>query len=224
MSKKPKNKVKQVKDNTTRNITIGMVLLVLATGVFFSIYSKNIDSKVAYPKSATVGKVSPITFNNDVTDKVIDIWEDPQCPVCMKFETVVGDYVNELIDSKKAQVRYHVLSFLGPESAALANALACSADDGKFRDFHSFLYKNQRPENSGFWNSENIKIAYSSISTSKEFISCVDENKYANYVSKVAADGMKEKVNSTPTVFVNGNEINRNTDYFNIEAFKKVTS
>jgi len=37
----------------------------------------------------------------------------------------------------------------------------------------------------------------------------------------VAEAGAKANVNSTPTVFVNGKELDRNTEYFNVEAFTK---
>jgi protein-disulfide isomerase len=40
-------------------------------------------------------------------------------------------------------------------------------------------------------------------------------------VKNVAEAGAKANVNSTPTVLVNGKELDRNTEYFNAEAFAK---
>jgi protein-disulfide isomerase len=44
--------------------------------------------------------------------------------------------------------------------------------------------------------------------------------KYEGWVAKVAEAGTKAGVNSTPTVFVNGKEIDRNSEYFNASKFK----
>jgi protein-disulfide isomerase len=48
----------------------------------------------------------------------------------------------------------------------------------------------------------------------------VNDSKYEGWVAKVAEAGSKAGVNSTPTVFVNGKEIDRNTEYFSAEKFK----
>jgi protein-disulfide isomerase len=43
---------------------------------------------------------------------------------------------------------------------------------------------------------------------------------YQGWVSNAAAAGAKANVNSTPTVFINGKEIDRNGEYFNADKFK----
>jgi protein-disulfide isomerase len=89
-------------------------------------------------------------------------------------------------------------------------------------DFHLGLYANQPgTENSGEWSSERlIAIGEASGLTSDSFKSCVKEMKYEGWVAKVAEAGSKAGVNSTPTVFVNGKEIDRNSEYFNADKFK----
>jgi protein-disulfide isomerase len=56
--------------------------------------------------------------------------------------------------------------------------------------------------------------------TSKSFTSCVNNMNYKGWVSNAAAAGAKANVNSTPTVFINGKEIDRKTEYFNADKFK----
>ena len=56
--------------------------------------------------------------------------------------------------------------------------------------------------------------------TSKSFTSCVNNQDYQGWVSNAAAAGAKANVNSTPTVFINGKEINRQTEYFSADKFK----
>ena len=55
---------------------------------------------------------------------------------------------------------------------------------------------------------------------SKKFTSCVNDMAYQGWVNNVAAAGAKANVNSTPTVFINGKEIDRKTEYFSADKFK----
>lgn len=118
-------------DTVTRNIVIGMIALVVLSGVIFTILDKRSGSSVALPasiesiSSANNGEpltptISPeadygVVFNTDSPLK-IDIWEDFQCPYCKFFEDAMGDYLETLIREKQAEVTYHMASFLGQES------------------------------------------------------------------------------------------------------------
>ena len=115
-----------------------------------------------------------------------------------------------------------MLSFLGTESVRAANAAACANDENKFVDFHLGLYANQpKAENSGEWSDERlIAIGEASGIKSDSFKSCVKDMKYEGWVAKVGEAGSKAGVNSTPTVFVNGKEIDRNSEYFSAAKFK----
>jgi len=220
-------------DNTTRWIVIGMVLLVVVTGVVFSLFSQNskesaslagLDGttlKPAITSTIDTANGSPITFDNG-TVTVIDVWEDPQCPVCKLFEDANGDYIESLIREKKATVRYHVLSFLGDESVRAANASFCAADEGQYLDFHHALYAVQSPlENSGFWSNETLVNIGKKIGiTSKSFADCVTKGSKVEIV-KANYDSMsKFGVQGTPTVFINGKKWERTQNEFSLEEFK----
>ena len=55
--------------------------------------------------------------------------------------------------------------------------------------------------------------------TSDSFKKCVNNGGFLGWVNNIAADGAKKNVNSTPTVFVNGKEIDRNTQYMDLNGF-----
>jgi protein-disulfide isomerase len=130
--------------------------------------------------------------------------------------------LEKAIEEKKAKVVYHVLSFLGTESVLAANAAACAADEDKFLAFQKAFYVNQPAENAGAVNATFLKSIGASVGiTSPKFAECVDNGGYSDWVKNVAEAAAKANVNSTPTVFVNGKEIDRNTEYFNAEAFSK---
>jgi protein-disulfide isomerase len=219
-------------DNTTRWIVIAMVLLVVASGVFFSKVSQDNkeNASLAALEGSTLNPAITATIDtengsaivlNPGAAKVIDIWEDPQCPVCKNFEDSIGDYVDSLIREKKATVRFHVLSFLGDESIRAANASFCAADEGQYLDFHHALYAVQSPlENSGFLSNEKLVSIGKKIGiTSTTFADCVTKESKLDLV-KANYDSMsKFGVQGTPTVFINGKLWERTNPNFDLGEF-----
>jgi protein-disulfide isomerase len=147
------------KDNFTRNLVIAVVVGVVLIMLVPTLLSKKTDSSAKVPASVSADSGYGIVFNKDLSGvPVLDIYEDFQCPICAQFEKLQGDYIESLITAKKATVVYHTLSFLGPESVNAANAAACSADEGKFLQYHRALYANQPQENTGVWSTDVLGI------------------------------------------------------------------
>ena len=218
-----KNAANSGKDNFTRYLVIGVVVIVVAIMVIPTVLSKTKGVSQAIPAGIAVDNGYAITFNSDIKGlPVVDIYEDFQCPICQQFEALNGSYIKSLITDKKAAVNFHTLSFLGTESVRAANAAACANDEGYFVDYHIGLYANQpASENSGEWSNDRlISIAEAAGIKSESFKSCVKDMKFEGWVSKVAEAGAKKGVNSTPTVFVGGKEIDRNSEYFDANKFK----
>ena len=168
------------KDNVTRNLVIGMIVLVLAVGVGVSFSSNKAKTNAATPSSVEKSEGYGITFNKGLTGvPKLDIWEDFQCPVCRNFESVNNKQINDWITSKKIVAVFHPLSFIGAESAYLANAAACSADENKFLQMHTALYANQAAsENSGKWNAITLIAAGVNIGIkSTNYATCVTKAK-----------------------------------------------
>ena len=210
-------------DKFTRNLVIAMVALVVVVGAGFSYFGSKGSESAAVPSSVSKADGYGIVFNADVPNvPTIDIYEDFQCPVCARFAGINGETIAKAIEEKKAKVVYHMLSFLGTESILAANASACAADEDKFLAFHKAFYANQPAENAGAINATFLKSIGAAVGiTSEKFSTCVDNGGYSDWVKNVAEAGAKANVNSTPTVFVNGKELDRNTEYFNVEAFAK---
>ena len=220
-------------DNTTRWIVVAMVALVVVTGVVFSLYGQSekvnaslasldgVKVKPAVTSTIDVANGSSIAFTTGATT-TIDVWEDPQCPVCKLFADANGQYLDSLIREKKANVRYHVLSFLGDESVRAANASFCAADEGQYLDFHKAIYAVQsQVENSGFWSNETlVKMGKKIGITSKTFENCVNEGSKIDLVQANAASMSKYGVQGTPTVFINGKKWERTQNAFVLDEFK----
>ena len=210
-------------DKFTRNLVIGMVALVVIVGAGFSYFGSKGSTTAAIPSSVSKTDGYGIVFNKDVKNvPTVDVYEDFQCPVCQRFEAINGKTLQTAIADKKAKVVFHIVSFLGTESILAANAAACAADEDKFLAFHSAFYANQPTENSGAVTATFLKSIGATIGiSSAKFSACVDNGGYSDWVKNVAEAAAKANVNSTPTIFVNGKEIDRATQYFNVEAFSK---
>jgi protein-disulfide isomerase len=220
-------------DNTTRWIVVAMVSLVVVTGIVFSLFSQNnketvslagldgVQLQPAVTSTIDTANGSAITFDNGAAT-TIDVWEDSQCPVCKLFADANGPYLESLVREKKANVRYHMLSFLGDESVRAANAAFCAADEGQFLDFHKAIYTIQSPvENSGFWSNETlVKIGKKIGITSTTFEDCVTKGEKVDLVQANSDSMSKFGVQGTPTVFINGKKWERTQNAFIPQEFK----
>jgi protein-disulfide isomerase len=209
------------KDNFTRNLVIAVVVGVVLIMLVPTLLSKQTDTSAAIPASVSAEDGYGIVFNKELADApFIEIYEDFQCPACARFESIAGEYIEELITTKKAKIAFHTLSFLGGESQIAANAAACSADEGKFLQLHKTLMANQPSENSGAWTSSYFSTLGLGLGiSSPEYDKCVSDNKYMGWVKNVAEAGAARNINSTPTVFINGKEIDRETAYSSLAGF-----
>jgi protein-disulfide isomerase len=222
-----KKDAKKSQDNVTRNIVIGTVAFVLFFVGGGIALSKQTESKIsqAIPSAVDESNGFGITFNKGLAGvPKIDIYEDFQCPFCKQFESANLKYIESLITEKKAEVTYHLLSFVGPESVVAANAAACAADENQFLSFHGTMYANQpSSENSGEWSKERVlAIGEAAGISSDSFTNCVNDGKYLGWAQKVAEAAVADKINSTPTVLLNGKDLKDTINIYNAAQFRSV--
>lgn len=109
-------------------------------------------------------KIDPITSsdfilgNADAKVAVI-LYTDFQCPFCGKFfketeETIIKSYIQQ----GKIKFVHRDFAFLGNESIKSAEAARCAADQGKFWEYHDYLYNHQNGENQGNFSNVNLKL------------------------------------------------------------------
>jgi protein-disulfide isomerase len=156
----------------------------------------------------------------------VDLFEDFQCPACLAFEQSVGPTVAADIAAGKIQARYHMLAFLDASSngnnysTRAANAAACASDVSvaTFQKYHAILYgkdsngqNNQPAEGSNGRTDIQLEdwgkqagIAGDDFST---FQQCVSTQNHTAFVQAVTDNASKRNVVQTPTVQINGKEL-----------------
>jgi protein-disulfide isomerase len=87
-------------------------------------------------------------------------------------------------------------------------------DSSKLTAYHQILYTQQKPEGEGgLSNAELIAAAqHVGVTTPGAFATCVNSDKYKNWVRQVEDTAEKKGVVQTPTVFLNGKALTQATD------------
>ena len=239
MPREPRQKSvvpKKQGDTLTRNIVIGMVALVVLSGVIFTLAGKRTSTDVKLPTAinqidsskngaSLIATVEPsndygIVFNKDLKPQ-IDIWEDFQCPFCNIFEKAMSTYLEDVIRNKEAKVVFHMASFIGPDSVRAANAANCAVAEGRFIEYHRALYQIQGAENAGIYANANLVEVGKRLGITKpDFEKCVTEGRYSGVVNNVANSMAKNNVNGTPTIFINGKLWERSGTSFVVDELK----
>lgn len=131
---------------------------------------------------------------------------DFQCPFCEKhFQQVEPGLIQDYVKTGKVKFVYKHLAFLGAESVYAAVAAECAADQGKFWDFHNYLFQHQAGENQGaFTKAKLIDFGKALNLDQTTFARCVNGDETIARVQADTEEAQKYGVTSTPTFFVNG--------------------
>lgn len=147
----------------------------------------------------------PVMGDKNAKVKVVE-FADFQCPFCKQwFTEVEPNLIKDYVKTGKVAFYWRDYPFLGQESNLAANAARCANEQGKFWEFHDYLYQHQGQENSGAFSADNLKQFGATLSlNTDQFNNCVDSGKYNTEAQKDMTDGQKAGVSGTPTIFING--------------------
>ncbi|MEM4271138.1 MAG: DsbA family protein [Candidatus Pacearchaeota archaeon] len=147
----------------------------------------------------------PILGKKDAKVTIIE-FADFQCPFCERFfKDVLPNLKKDYVDTGKVKLSFRHYAFLGQESTWAALASECANEQGKFWEYHDYLYNNQGPENSGTFAKEKlVGFAQNLGLNTNQFSSCLNSDKYSKNVSEDLSAGQKAGVTGTPSTFING--------------------
>lgn len=133
-------------------------------------------------------------------------FSDFQCPFCGKFQQEVYPRLKaEYIDTGKASFVYQDYAFLGTESVRASIAAKCAKDQGKFWEYHDYLFAQQNGENEGGFTDQKLRSFAAALKLNQSsFNTCLQQSKYETSVKAETAAGQALGISGTPTVLVNG--------------------
>ncbi|MCC7160125.1 DsbA family protein [Candidatus Nomurabacteria bacterium] len=186
----------------------------------------NSNDKVPITSLAPVSAEDRTLGKPDAKVTVI-IYEDFQCPFCGAITGLelsspamkpVMDYlkkadpnwspsiigiINDYVKTGKVLFVYRDFPFLGAESFRSAEAARCAGDQGKFWEYHDYLYSHQNGENEGAFSDINLKSFAKTLKLdTKSFDKCLDEGTHTQAVLDSKTEGSSAGVTGTPKGFI----------------------
>ena len=159
----------------------------------------------------TSSSVNGLTIGDANAPARIEVFEDFQCPACLRFSQQVEPLIlKELVETGKAYYVFRHYPFLDSrsetkESQQAANASMCANEQGKFWEYHDTLFQNWNGENQGAFSDKNLIGFANDISLDMNaFNACFKEDRYRSDIETDIKEGSQMGVQGTPSVFVNG--------------------
>ena len=163
------------------------------------------------------------TLGNEKAKVALVLYEDFQCPFCgaifgssssasliqalkqrdPDWTPFVPPIIDNYVKTGDVLFVYRDWAFLGQESIKSAEAARCAGDQGKFWEYHDYLYNHQDGENQGNFSNPNLKSFAKILDLdTPSFDKCLDENKYAQAVAESRNEGSAAGVDGTPKGFI----------------------
>lgn len=168
--------------------------------------------------SDTSALLRDYNYSTAATAKITLVeFADFQCPACASFNPVLKQVVEEYKDTVRLVYRHFPLpSHSNAKIAALASEAA--GKQGKFWEMQALLYERQNqwspltdPRDSfeKFAQELSLNVA--------DFKKSIDEKEFMTRINQDAQDGVKMGVNSTPTLFIDGEKYTGSINYQNLK-------
>ena len=146
------------------------------------------------------------------------IYEDFLCPFCGQLEQTVGDQLDAAVEAGEVNVEYRPLPFLeriSDYSPEAANAFAVVLDESGpevAKAFHDLLFDNQPSEQGPFPSKDDlVDLAVEAGATEADVRPGIEDMTFEGWVNAAGDAASKAGVNSTPTVFVDGEKVEGQT-------------
>lgn len=186
-------------------------------------------------------KVGPAwTAANADTIPMLQVWEDFQCPACKSMEDATGQTIIDLANAGKIRLEWRPTIFLDgnlkSENTAAGNAdsslrataaFGCAVDQGKAIEYHNGIFAAQPSnEGEGFSDAQLLSIAEGTMDATQleAFTTCLTTGDYKSWVQNSYDAFSKEGVTSTPTAFLNGEELPSDTIFDPAKLTEAITA
>jgi protein-disulfide isomerase len=222
------------KQQRTRTLLISLsALVIVALAVVITVYVVNKKDPNAYtgalaPASRQTDGAVLASVPNAKAPKM-EIFEDFQCPICNEFEKASGNTIKRLAAAGKVNVLYYPFWLFKEQAEPIkgnsqraANAALC-APANQWIKYHDTIYKNQPAEGSnGFSNKQLIGWAKDLGFDNAQFEKCVNGGEKQSMIDQMTNYAEQtRKVTGTPTVFLNGQQVDLNSTLLNAKNLEK---
>lgn len=201
-----------------RNRRVAMVVgIVVALGAIVAGGAWFASDGSRDPVADTTAEVSAgdgsIKVGPDAAPVKVVVYEDFQCPYCRQLEDQTRDFLRENAEAGKVQVEYRPVNLLAqfPYSERGMNAFAAVLTHGTPQQalkLHDLLYEHQPYESaSASMSEDDIEELVKEAGADSDAVLDALGTKDQAFFDAAAAAMNAQKIQGTPTVFVDGKEI-----------------
>lgn len=142
---------------------------------------------------------------------VVTEFSDFECPACQGFAGGTAKAIeDEYVKTGKIRFEYKHFPLPQHEPSATNAALAseCAADQGKFWEMHDYLFQEQGKQGTNTFTQIRLKAMAQELGLDAgQFDQCLSRQEHAQAVQDDVNAGRQLNVNSTPSIFVNGQRV-----------------
>ena len=217
-------RAEQQRRRTRRRLVLGAAALVvaIAAGVGVTLGSGAGSGGSPTAAAAVPPGVTPqggVVVGSAAAPVHLVAYEDPQCPVCGRFEATNGPALRAAVAAGKVTVEYRMRSFLGTESVRADNALAAAQAGGRFEQLREAIYSHQPPERTGgFTTADLLALGRGVGLTDAAYVQAVQSMRYAAFVAATDDRASKDGNVGTPQLLRDGRPLS-DTQVFDPAAF-----
>lgn len=174
-------------------------------------------------KTLTPVNEEDITLGNPKASVALVVYADFQCPFCgvvsgsnaypslvsslkqrdPNWSPFIPGLMQDYVKTGKVLLVYRDWAFLGDESVRAGEASRCALEQGKFWEYHDYLYENQKGENEGGFSDDNLKSFAKTLKLdTSAFDKCLDSGKYKQAIQDSREEGARAGVTGTPKGFI----------------------
>jgi uncharacterized membrane protein YphA (DoxX/SURF4 family) len=136
------------------------------------------------------------------------VYEDPQCPVCERFERISGAVLERALESGAVRVEYRMRSFLGPESVRAVAALGAAVPLGAFPALRAQMFATQPEEGAGGFTVDDLLDRGRLVGiTDPSYAEAVREQTYADWARRVDDMASRDGNVGTPDLLLDGHRL-----------------
>jgi protein-disulfide isomerase len=214
--------VKASKKESSNRAFYLLIAAIAVVGIGWLAYQSTRSNEVvqASPIDTTLPKVASEGYVLGSPTARLEVTEfgDFECPACGHFATITEpDIRKKFVGS--GLVRWRFIDYplsVHKNTWQASRAAACADEQGRFWDFHDYLYQTQDQ-----WNGEAtdnpdkfMKQAARQLGLDAgKFDQCVDSKKYQAKIQAHLALGDARKINSTPTFIIGSSQVARVMTY-----------
>ncbi|ABX04126.1 DSBA oxidoreductase [Herpetosiphon aurantiacus DSM 785] len=170
--------------------------------------------------NAPVGKTADNYWYKGQSDAPVkvEIYADYECPACrtLELELAQADFDGLYVETGKAQVifREFPLKTIHKSAQLTAEIARCAGDQNLFWPIHNALFDSQTQWAQSLGPKTQIMAAVEQAGADRQKIeSCVDAGTYTDVINTAYDAALERQLQQTPTVFVDGQQVNFETDF-----------